>query len=212
MIQDTRFDNCLIGFGTSGDSVPLFNSCVIRNCQFARCRVLGADLVDCTFENIDALSSAALFVFCATLRRVRFQGSINNVILRLIAPTLLTNVEEKLHWTDRITAYYSSQADWALDISEARLGDVWLDGVPGDRIIIRPGRDGFMTREQARALTRHKKLSDSQFGSLVSVARELLEGPFENAVIPGTDSLKDTVRKLHAVETWAAAGYITTPL
>jgi hypothetical protein len=206
--ESTEFDNCVIGFGSPSEPVPRFTSCVVRNCKFSRCGVLGADLVDCTFENVDALSTGALWLFCATFRRVWLRGSINNMFLRLIAPILLTDAERKRRWTERIAAHYASQADWALDVSEARLGDVWLDGVPADRIIRRPGRDGILSRERAHSLLQRKRLSDLQFGPLVGVAQQLVDGPFERVVVPGTDSSKPSLRQLHAVEAWAAAGYL----
>lgn len=197
--RNVKFRNCNIGMlvHTPNEMVRISNTHIER-CVATRCSVAQTIIEDCTVNHLRA-EGAPLFIWNTVFRRVILQGRIRRLIVR-IGPRV-----ERI-WLDTLAREYGACDDWALDIQDAQLDDVSLEGIPGNRIRCSP-YDAILARDQAQRLALQDPLNPN-IGSLVVLARNMLAGPFDSIVIPSWQGSKDFNERQDKLERWAQDGFV----
>jgi hypothetical protein len=183
------------------------NRTTVRDVTLERCRVVGSLLGCAVVEEVlvDGLQTSDLHhSWGALFKHVTLRGKIGRLLVTgLVGPHLMHSPVQRAFDEER-EAYYRD-VDWALDISEAEIVELALDGIPARLVRRDPETQAVVTR-QAALSGEWRELEHVQATALGVIIQQMLKFDQEDVVLVAEKRARDFKKVLAGIEELRAAG------
>ena len=192
VFKNVEFMNCDIGLDNDLANPQTisgvnFIGCTFRSCFFGPCVLRDVLLENTCFNNYGILDSV---LFC----RVKIKGKITS--FRINKCGFMTHKNPKLQRKiDAFRQDFYSRADWALDISEARLSSFDYDGIPARLFVLDTSTQFVVRRDKFHSLNQLSEEFESKFSYVTAYLKDFLEDGREDIVLTVPTSRPKKFRK-----------------
>lgn len=138
-LRECHFDNCLLSAPQVNGGRSEVRNVLIERCKFTGCQIGPALLRDVTVADTTA-SDLSIF-WGALFHRVRFTGRVSALKINRNV-TALPDPDMQARY-DRDRSDFYADADWAIDISQARFTSFGCTGVPARLFRLDPETQGI---------------------------------------------------------------------